>query len=291
MTRLHHFIAIVLLIWASPFVWAERCESLLQPVSLIQIAYDMHATQEQTVEIVMPGSDGRSAGDYVFHAFDDEQSPELLLFAPFSESSVYPHEALTARDYARFVEEEKNLRFVLMAHFEGHDVPVFDGLLLKPDGQPVSNVSLKYTTLTAEQPNLENLTRSLSSRLRNAQAKESLVRTPMAWFSAFNGLPTVGTDWVKFKHYDRLLLRTQRMAALFDLFRPGSQTFGRDLHLVVDMRDSGFSYEFTRQRKSLDSIAQVLREYVGQGVSLTLIWDSHHVIEFKEDWRKFYQPD
>lgn len=184
-------------------------------------------------------------------------------------------ELVTARDYATFVRRRHDETFIYASRFRGAFVPVFDGLVLGPDGQPRRNVSLKFDSLRRSNltgdATMTGLIKSLRTRLdqeRDRRRASLLAR----WLTAVNAWPPASRGWQEVRELDRDIDRALILWATFGLSEEG---FDRPLQTVVDVRDGGFAHDVVARPENVLALGDI----AAPG-SLGLLWDQTRVLEF-----------
>ena len=253
------------------------CEVALAMVSAQKIAMEINAVPQ--VEFALPGFKWRP-DELTFPTLPDGENPALLVLPHVDGQPDIPHEINTARDYAEFVHRQHGQRFIFISRFEGRSVPVFDGVVVHSNGAPSENISLKYTSRRVIEVELETLLKAVGGRLDLTWESRHLQR-PIDFFRTANGYPLSEDNFIFARNFNEQIVWTARLAALFDLYRPHSVGFGREFRTVVDMRDSGFSFNFIRRPGNLRAINQLMRDRAQKNTSLTLLWNHQQVIEFK----------
>lgn len=218
----------------------------------------------------------------------DEEVPELLSFAPISPHEVAAHELRTARDYAIFLKQIRNHRFILLSHWGGRSVPVFDGLAFdSQSNQVVANISLKYASVRMGKVQLEALKHSLVGRL-DAESELHHLRSPAFWFLATNHRPNF-SRLNRSPDYLAMLARTRQLTELFGLFNRGQSGWGdREFRTVWDVRNHGYPFAFFKEPHVQEAIFEIVRNAPGQ--ALTLLWNSQEVVEIDRSGVRLYSP-
>lgn len=211
----------------------------------------------------------------------DTINPLMGLFEPVSGpiDKGHKNEIRTARDLATFLAHQQGRRFVFAGQFRGSFVPVFDGLVLDTNGLPLYNVSLKFASVQMPEMKLESLLGSVKTRL-NHKGQRQKTRSLLDWLKAVNLWRRDPDGRLFISDYQRDLLRGVQLSHIFDLNNPCRFPCGRELRTVVDMRESGYSYEFVNDPKSREAIQKWVDKYGYGAFTLTLLWDSARVIEF-----------
>lgn len=227
---------------------------------------------EQVLDDLFTGAGNR----FDIQPVEDLVQPLLLLLEPLEDVHQMAHEIRTARDYARYVYETQKRNFLFVARFEGKSVPVFDGVVVRGT-RPVKNISLKYSSLKVEKVRIEILLKSLKERLDHSN---EIRRTqPLEWFRALSGAQVL-SDTVITPFYKERVDSAARLASLFNLFKESDLPLGREYQTVLDMRDSGYPFDFVSQPENKKAIQTMVSEFAEQGFTLTLLWDFRRVLEF-----------
>lgn len=188
-------------------------------------------------------------------------------------------ELTTARDYATYLYSHRNQRFVFAGYYRETFVPVFDGLVTDVQGNPLFNVSLKYAAVRAEQQERDHLLENLRDRL-HFRMERKRTRDLMAWLNAVNGWMRYSEEHFLIRHLDRDLQRGLPLARAFGIGEDSRFPMGRFFTTVVDMRDSGYTFDFVSHPRVLDEIKRMVGDAGHGTASLTLLWDENHVLEF-----------
>lgn len=198
--------------------------------------------------------------------------PEFVTIEPLDVDTLIPHEILAARKYGRFM-QRRGLQFVFIANFMNRPVPDFDGLVVHPQtGRVLTNVSLKSTRRATRTPTLETLISDLQHRIDNIHNAVPHFLNLNSWFDTINGGPS------HFRNSEVDLARALAITNLFGLFNEKSSLFGRPFQTVVDMQESGFSYEFVRNRKTTAALRHLIQKN-GIPIGFTLIWNENQIVE------------
>lgn len=253
-----------------PAAASDRCERALSPLTQSQILSD---AADLFLAVDMP------------KILPDRVNPAMGLFEPLANprTASEANELRTARDYATYLHERNGDKFVFAGTFRGAYVPVFDGLVFDQHGFALYNVSLKHATLKVRRMRGIGLLKTLSGRMdMNRQIFQT--KSLMTWLNLVNGWQwQPQKDSLVLANYQRDLERGAILAYVFGLNLPAGLRFpcGRELHTVLDMRDSGYTYEFVSGREDLlYAIGQMVRSDNTGSFSLTLLWDARHVLEF-----------
>lgn len=212
---------------------------------------------------------------------NDSVNPLMGVFEPvrIPHDQGHKNELLTARDFASFLHHQHGQRFVFAGQFKGAFVPVFDGLVLDADGDPAYNVSLKFASFRMPFMRKETLIESLKGRLNHKDEKQR-TRTLYDWLKAVNLWRPNGNGQLLIPFYERDLERGVQLAQVFGLTNPCHSHCGRELRTVLDMRESGYSFDFVSDPEVQRDIQKVVERYGYGAFTLTLLWDSARVLEF-----------
>lgn len=225
------------------------------------------------------------AGDLLLNVemppiISDTINPLMGLFEPLNGmSSKYKHELRTARDLATYLHDKHGQRFVLVGHIEGRDVPVFDGLVFDADGTPAYNVSLKFAALTAPSMNREKFLKRYRERIR-LRSERQRTKSLIHWLKVVGGWSRDASGDFCTKDYQQSLKLGVLTAHIFGLTNPNSFPCGRELRTVVDMRESGYTFDFVNQPDFLEEIGHMVQRNGSGAFTLTLLWDQSRVLEF-----------
>jgi hypothetical protein len=212
----------------------------------------------------------------------DQVNPLMGLFEPVSamvNQVDLAHEVLTARDYATYLHNQYGKKFVYVGSFRNVNTPVFDGLVLDSEGAPAYNVSLKYWMLKNEAMDIRALHWKLRVRM-DYEDEQQKTRSLIDWLITVNHWRRDEEGLFPVRHYERDLNRAVVLSNIFGLNSPFGFLMGRELMTVVDMRASGYTYEFVNQPWVLLRLSRLVEKHGHGLMSLTLLWDSERVIEF-----------
>ena len=158
-------------------------------------------------------------------------------------------------------------------------MPVFDGLVLDHDGMPLYNVSLKFTMQAVEKPDYTLLLKNLVGRMVHDR-ESRLCKTPLSYWRATNNWEPEAQGLTYIRHFDRDVERGVELSHIFGLNNPASFHCGRELRKVVDMRRSGYTFNFVNDPDFIARVQKMVRSHGYGAFTLALVWDSEHVLEF-----------
>lgn len=226
---------------------------------------------------------GLPASPIALIAKPDAAAPFMYTLGELSAPDApIPHEARTARDYAMHLSRQGRV-FVYLSYFKGRSVPVFDGLILDwQTNQTLAAVSLKYRPYPVRKVEIQHLVDDISERLR-LQREFGQLASPHSWFENVTGRAYANPE-----AHLQLYWHTRALMNIFKLFQSPERPHP-DFNLVIDMRDHGYPFDFVTVPGTLDRILTAVRKKSAQRVRLTLLWDSHRIIEFTPDGHQVFE--
>ncbi len=276
--------AIILVSLGAQPVWAaRRCEHALNHYPIAKVKLDLEEGARPSIRIRTENVG--DVGETTLNVFRDKVTPAMYLLERLDEKRHADHELRTARDYAEFVYRRHGQNFVFTGIYDGLAVPLFDGFLADGFGRPFVNISLKYIASRATEMNIEALIKKL--KLRFAYNYEK-IPTPVEWFVLVNNLQAPKRNDIVSAVYHRHLSRASLLGSLFGFL---GTSYDREIRTVIDLRDSGYDFNYVSQPEMLAAIQQMLMSLPHSYLSLTLIWDPSHVIEFKGNKVSVHEPE
>lgn len=271
---------------------SPECRELLRRASWLSPDENLRAQQ---LKILADFKAANTTREYVsfdadhpidnIHAINLIKDPRFLFYLvePLRPTSMVKHELRTASDYARFAHNTRDEAFVFIAEVNKKSVPFFDGITVDArTGKINSSVSLKYSSIRLPHQRAEVLYRSLAGRFDLEIELLSLL--PWEWYRTTNNLASYG----KARDEPLYAERFERSRSLMEIFGVTSNEaapspLSRGVRLVLDMRDSGYTFEFVKDPVITSEISKLVQQNSVHQLSAALLWDAHRVIEFDGD--------
>ena len=210
----------------------------------------------------------------------DKNFSSLYLLEPLDKIRRVPHELNTANDFSKFL-APRGQALLFVGDFQGKSVPMFDGIIFNTNtGAPIANVSLKSSQSPVSKFKLENLLASMKARLSLDYEFKHYMTGP-GWFLATTQAPPTAQS-LRSPLLQSWFRHTIVLANLFaiPLADEAPSANYRELRTVVDMRKSGYAIAVFKDKEILKAIQEIVDQQKERNLSLTLLWDTDHVIEF-----------
>ena len=275
--------------------YASECEKALSPQLILNglsveeetkeirkiIEKDLHFKNAVRLRFIQHQNKNPDIS-YGIRIFKDSRYPNFFLIDELNEKHLMHHELQTADDYAKYL-KQFGLGFIFIGDFQSKSVALFDGIVINlKTGEPVMNISLKSRQTVSKEISVNEILDELEDRLSLGRGFKRYMNGP-GWFAA-NAQVTLERRVLTSPFYYTWIRHARILADIFHIplvDEPKNHNF-RELKTVVDMRKSGYPYDFFLKPEIQNAIQKIVDSRIDHKLSLTLLWDSGRVIEFNK---------